>query len=130
MDPITGAIVAGLVSGAAEGVTAEAYRSLTAAIRKRFGKDSDLTEAVDKLEQKPESSGWREEVETQVQANNAAQDPELLALAERLIAALEETAAGKQALSKYNIQVQDSKVGVIGDHTHVEGGIHFGSSKD
>jgi uncharacterized protein YyaL (SSP411 family) len=69
-------------------------------------------------------------VEAQVQATKAAQDPELLALAERLIAALEESEAGQQALSKYNIQMRDSQVGLVGDHAHVEGGMHFGDSSD
>jgi hypothetical protein len=130
MDPITGAIVAGLASGAAEGLAGQAYQTLTAAIRRKKGEDSNLAEAVDKLEQRPESPGWQEEVATQVQATDAAQDPELLALAERLIAALEETQAGQQALSRYNIELEDSQVGVIGDHAHVEGGIHLGDSGD
>jgi internalin A len=130
MDPITGAIVAGLVSGAAEDLAAQAYQTLTAAIKKKHGKDSDLAEAVEKLEQRPESVGWREELETQVQATDAARDPELLALAERLITALEETRAGQQALGKYNVQVQDSQVGVIGPNAKIEGGIHFGPSGD
>jgi hypothetical protein len=130
MDPITGAIVAALAAGVAEGLAGDAYKAIKAAIKKKYGEDSDLAEAVEKLEQKPESAGWKEEVAAQVQATNAAQDSELLALAERLIAALEETAAGQQALSKYSIQMQGSQVGVIGDHAHIEGGMHFGGSGD
>lgn len=129
MDPVAGAIIAavagGLVSGTAEGLAGQAYQSLTAAIRRKKGEDSDLVEAVEKLEQRPESAGWQEEVAAQAQATDAARDPELLALAERLIVALEDTQAGQQALSKYNIQAKDSEVGVIGDNAKIEGGIHF-----
>jgi hypothetical protein len=69
-------------------------------------------------------------VATQVQATNAAQDPELHALAERLVVALEKTQAGQQALGKYNVQVHGGQVGVIGDNAHVEGGMHFGNTGD
>jgi hypothetical protein len=133
MDHITGAILAavagGAASGAAEGLAAEGYRSLTAAIRRKLGKDSDLAEAVEKLEQKPESEGRRTTLAEEVADAKLAQDEEMVKQAQELIAALMESAAGQQALSKYNIQVQDSQVAVIGDHAQVQGGIHF-SSRD
>lgn len=130
MDPISGAIIAAIAAGATEGLVSSAYQALTTALKKKGGKDSDLTEALEKLEQKPESKGWQEEVVNQVQLTNAPQDPELLILAEQLLTALEKTATGQRALNKYNIQVDKGQVGVIGDRAHVEGGIQFGSSGD
>jgi internalin A len=36
----------------------------------------------------------------------------------------------QRVLQKYNLHIENSEVGVIGDHTHIEGGIHFGGKKD
>lgn len=36
----------------------------------------------------------------------------------------------KQAKSKYNIDARDAEIGVIGDQTKVDGGIHFGGKSD
>ena len=130
MDPITGAIIAALAAGVAEGVASEAYKALTGAIKRKVGARSDVAEAVEKLEEKPESEGRKTMLAEEVADANLAQDEELVRQAQGLIAALEETKAGQQALGKYNVQVQDSQVGVIGDHTKVEGGIHFGNSGD
>jgi len=131
MDPITGAIIAALAAGVVTGATeigkkllVDTYDALKAALKKKFGEDSDLVEAVDKLEQKRDSAGWKEEVEKQVQATKSNQDPELAKLAQALLDALKATDEGQQAIAKYNIQ--NSQIGVAGDHAHVEGGIHFG----
>jgi len=129
MDPITAAILAALAAGIAEGIGATAYNALKDALKKKHGPKSDLVEAVEKLEQKPESAGWKEEVETQVQAAKADQDPELLKLAQALTTALEKTSAGQQALNKYNVQATNSEIGVIGDNAQIKGGIHFGNKK-
>ena len=51
-----------------------------------------------------------------MQVAHAAQDPEPLALARQLTAALNESEAGRQALDKYNIQFHGGQVGVIGEH--------------
>lgn len=127
MDPISGAIIAAIAAGATEGLVTSTYQALTAALKKKKGKDSDLAEALEKLEQRPHSAGWQEEVATQVQRSNAAQDPELLTLAKRLIVALEETPAGQRALREYDIQMRGGQVGVIGDHV---GKVQFGDSGD
>lgn len=135
MDPITGAILAAVTAGVTSGVTeigkkaiVDAYGALKAKLQEKFGSDSDLVEAVDKLEKKPESAGWKEEVQTQIQAAQATEDDELQQLAQALLEALKDTAEGQKAVSKYHIV--DSEVGVAGDHAKVEGGIHFGSSKE
>ena len=45
------------------------------------------------------------------------------------MAAQAEEAFPRDSTAKYNIHIKDSQVGVIGDGTKVEGGIHFGKSK-
>ena len=136
MDPITGAIVAalavGVVSGATkvgETVIVDAYKALKAAIKQKCGAEGDMVQAVETLEQKPDSGARQAVVAEEVTGANLAADPELVKLAQALVEALKETPKGQEAVSKYNIQVQDSQIGVIGDHAHIEGGIRFGETK-
>ena len=133
MDPITGAIVAALAAGVAAGTTevgkkviVDAYEALKAAIKKNYGPDSDVVEAVDNLEQKPDSEAHQAVVAEEIADADLTQDHDLVKLAQTLLDALKETPKGQQAVSKYNIQATDSEIGVIGDNAHVEGGIKFG----
>ncbi len=130
MDPITGAILAALAAGVTEGLAADAYKALKFALKRKFGAQSKVVEAVNTLEDEPDFKPNQAALAGRVEQVNAAQDPELRALAERLVAALEESKAGQQALGKYNIQMKDSQVGVIGNNARIEGGIRFGSSGD
>ncbi len=137
MDPITGAIISALSAGVAGGVTdvgkkviVDAYNALKASIKKKQGEDSDVVEAVEKLEEKPESEGRQTMLAEEVADAKLTKDKILVKQAQELIAVLKESAAGQQALGKYNIQAVDSEIGVIGDDAHIEGGIHFGSNRD
>ena len=127
MDPITGAIVAALAAGVAAGATevgkkviVDAYEALKAAIKKNYGPDSDVVEAVDNLEQKPDSQARQAVVAEEIADADLTQDPDLVKLAQTLLDALKETPQGQQAVSKYNIQATDSEIGIIGDNAHVE----------
>ena len=127
MDPITTAIVAALAAGVAGGATevskkaiVDAYGMLKTALKKKYGADSDLAEAVDKLEEKPDSAGRQTTVQEEVTDAKAAADPQLEQLAQALIEALESTPEGQKAVSKYQISVSGGKVGAIGDGAKVE----------
>jgi ubiquinone biosynthesis protein UbiJ len=137
MDPITGAIVATLAAGVASGagevgkkVVVDAYSALKAAIKKKYGTESKVAQAVTAVEEEPDFEPNQQALAGRVEQVDAAEDPELQELAQKLLEALEETSQGKEALGKYNIQIDGGQVGVIGDHTKIEGGIHFGSSKE
>ena len=136
MDPITTAIVAALAAGVAasakevgQKVIVDAYDALKTTLKKKFGPDSDLAEAVETLEKKPESAGRQTTVQEEVAAAKAAGDPELQELAQALIEALKSTPEGEKAVGKYQVDVSGGQVGVIGDDAKVEGGIHFGKTK-
>lgn len=137
MDPITVAIIAALVTGAAAGtaqVVAEkigggAYTKLKQLIQDKFGKESELVDAVDTLEKDPNSKSRQGLVQEEVKKARADQDAELLEAAQTLLHALESTPEGKQVVSKFRIDMKNSQVGVIGDHAKVEGGIHIGPVK-
>ncbi len=133
MDPITLAIVAalvgGLAGGIAEGAVGSAYNALKEALKKKHGENSKIVQAINAVEEEPDFKPNQETLAGRVEQVHAVQDPELLALAQQLVAALEKTAAGQQALSNYHIEVKDSQVGVIGPNAKVTGGIHLGGKK-
>ena len=93
---------------------------------KKYGEDSKVVQAVAAVEDEPEFEPNRQTLVGRVEQVNAAEDPELQKLAQKLLGALEGTSQGQQALGKYNIQAKDSEIGVIGDDAHIEGGIKFG----
>ena len=137
MDPITGAIVAALAAGVASGagevgkkVVVDAYSALKTAIKNKYGAESKVAQAVSTVEKEPDFEPNQQALAGRVEQVDAAEDPELQELAQKLLKALEETSQGKEALGKYNIQIDGGQVGVIGDHTEIKGGMHFGSSKE
>ena len=83
MDPITGAIVAGL-SKFAEPAVKDAYEALKALIVRKLGPDAEVTKAVKALEASPGSAGRREVLTEEMKNAAADKDAELLRLAEVL----------------------------------------------
>jgi hypothetical protein len=137
VDPITGAIVAALAAGVASGAgevgkraVVDSYEGLKAAIMKKFGKDSKIVQAVNAVEEEPQFEPNQVALAGRIEQENAAEDEELVKLAQTLLGALKETPKGQEAVSKYNIQMHDSQVGVVGDNAEVSGGIHFGSKDE
>ncbi len=107
MDPITTAIVAalttGMVAGAAkvaEKSIVDGYDALKAALRKKRGSDSDVVNAVEELEKKPESAARRAVLQEEVAAAKAEQDPDLVEVAEALLAKIEELPGGRTAITQ------------------------------
>lgn len=99
MDPITTAILAALAAGAADigkKVIPDAYEGLKALIRRKFGSESELAQAVDKLEKNPNSAGRKETLREEVQTVKADQDPEILAAAQALLEQIKSQPGGEQ----------------------------------
>ena len=104
MDPITfTAIVAALSAGVATGVgkvvesaVVEAYQGLKATLRRRFGDDSDVVEAIDKLEQKPDSEARKALLQEEVEATGVDRDPEVRKAAQDLLDRVEAQPSGEQ----------------------------------
>ena len=133
MDPITIAIItavsAGVTSGAAKEATIDAYKAIKNAIKSKFGSDSKVSKAITTLEEDPESKGQQLVLSEQMEAQGVAKDPGIVIIADRLAKALKGTEAGRVALAKFQIQLKDAQVGVVGDKAHIEGGIHFRDTK-
>lgn len=137
MDPITAAIVAALVAGVAAGTTevgkeviVDAYKALKDALKKKFGADSKIAQAVVDLEDEPDFKPNQDALAGRVAQAKATDDPQLQELAQALIEALKSTPKGAEEVSKFKIDATGAQIGVIGEGTRVEGGMHFGPSGD
>jgi Tfp pilus assembly protein PilN len=133
MDPVTLAIINGIMCGAAGGLVTvavpaviKATSEFKALLLRKFGKDSALLKSVQELEQNPDSKVRKLVVAEEVEKSKAHQDEELLAAAGKLLELLEESAVGRQTIAKYQVDAQGAQVGVIGDNANVKDGIHFG----
>ena len=121
MDPITTAIVAALSAGTISGLTetsktamTDAYNAFKALLIKKFGAKSEVVQAIDRLEAKPESVGRQETLQEEIVTVNAEQDHEVLAAARHVLALVHPQQAG---LGKFAIQNNAPVQGqTIGDH--------------
>jgi hypothetical protein len=107
MDPVTTAIIAAVEAGAnraagdvAKKTLVDCYDGLKALLKKKFGNESDVADAVDRLEKQSDPKGCRQTVEDEIVAVKAGADPELLAPAQALF---DQIKAMRGA--KHNVQV-------------------------
>ncbi len=103
MEPVTTVILSALAAGAAAGVTeagrklaVDGYEALKAALKARFGADSELADAVAGLEKHPESDGRKQTLHEEIVAAKADEDPELAELARVLLDRIESQPGGAQ----------------------------------
>ena len=103
---MTGAIVAaaGLLSPALADVgkdaIGECYGTLKATLKKKFGDQSDLVDAVDQLEKKPDSEGRKAMLQEEFEIAKVNDDPELIRLAQDLLDKIKEQPGGQQAINQ------------------------------
>ena len=103
MEPITAAIIAALTAGAASGLTeaakkaiSDGYSGLKALINKKFGGKSDVTDAIEKLQAKPESPGRQQTLTEELKTANASADSELVSAAQSLLELIKSLPQGEQ----------------------------------
>jgi hypothetical protein len=99
MDPV--AIITALSAGTIAGLTdtaktaiSDGYNKLKGLLTKKHGKDSDVVQAIEKLEAKPESKGRKETLVEEIVAVKAEQDKEIIAAANQILI-VGEVSAGK-----------------------------------
>jgi predicted RND superfamily exporter protein len=117
MDPISTAIVIAIGTGFAKEAVTDSYKALKGALQKKFGSDSDLVEAIDKLEQKPDQEGRKLTVQAEVEAANITNDSEILNLAQDLMNKLKEKSGGEEIIN----QTQTNTV----NNANVSGNFNF-----
>lgn len=126
MDPVTTAILAAIAAGAAVGVTevskqgvVDAYASLKDLLRHKFSQDSPLIEAVEKLEQNPDSEGRKITFQEEVKAAKADQQPDITQAAQALLDQIKAQPGGEQHIQNSKNVVAGSTVNTGGGNFHV-----------
>ena len=113
VDPITTSVLASL-SKLSETAILDAYNGLKALIVKKFGKTNDVIQAIEKLEQKPDSVGRRQILEEEIAASKVGQDSQIMQAAGELIKKLGEQAKGKQVIQQ-NVSGNQNIFSATGD---------------
>ena len=111
MDSITTAIVAALANLTKDAVK-DSYNALKSTLKQKFGSESDLVDAVDKLENKPDSEGRKATLQEEVEIAKVNDDPHLLQLAQELLKQVksEEPLAGKFK-TEFQAEVKAAQIG-------------------
>jgi len=127
MDPITAVLVAAIAAGAVEvgkSAVAATYNRVKEIIKRKFGK-TELLEAIENLEKRPESKGRQETVKEEIEMAKADKDPEIIKEIENLQEVIQQIPNVQEKLARYNLTIENSKVGSIGDNVTIKGGIHI-----
>ena len=120
MDPVT-LILAALAAGAATGVgdaaaqsIQDGYAALRTLLSRRFAGNSRAETTLSEHEADPET--YEKPLAKQLKETGADHDGEILATAEAVVKAADQ--AGMK--TKYHVTVTGGKVGIIGDHGHID----------
>ena len=79
-----------------ENALVDAYQGLKATLKRKFGDDSEVVDAVDKLEQKPDSEARKALVQEELEAAGADEDDEIRQAAEKVRELIEAQPGGEQ----------------------------------
>ncbi len=126
MDLISASILAAITAGASEtgkNIIGDTYNALKNVLKRKWGEKSDLFQALEKIEEKKDSAKCINNLQEEVKAVNAFEDPEVKYLAKELLKVLQKTSEGQSAMEKYHINAD--KIGIVGDNVHIEGGQYF-----
>lgn len=105
MDPITTAIISAVAAGAASSAKevgkralVDAYEGLKTLLRRKYGEEAKVVDAVSQLEEEPESKGRQMVLAEQVEKSGAPEDPEVRQAAEQLQEKVEQQPGGSQII--------------------------------
>jgi hypothetical protein len=99
MDLIYSAIIAAL-GKLGEHTIKDGYEALKALIKRKFGHNKDLNEAIQKIEDKPDSLGHRETLKEEIATSNVDQDEEIVKAAAALMEKLKALPGGQQIIQQ------------------------------
>src|SRR6266853_4011871 len=107
MDPITTSIAAALALGATSGIAdatkkavGDGYESVKALIKRKFEHERDVTEAIDKLQNNPQSKARQEVLAEEIAKTTVAKDAELVAAANGLLEIIRALPQGDQHIQQ------------------------------
>lgn len=108
METLTTAIIAALGNLGVKAV-GDAYEGVKALLLRKFGAESDLADAVKKLEKQPDSKGRQDTLKEDAAAAGADKDAEIIKAAQALLDAVKAQPGGEEAVrSIVNQQVSGS----------------------
>ncbi len=84
------------VGKAGQTALVDAYQRLKLTLKCKFGDDSEVVEAVEKVEQKPNSQGRKGMLQEELEEARVDQDPEVRRLAQELLKQLQVQPGGKK----------------------------------
>lgn len=113
MDIITTAIIAALAA-LSKDVINDSYNALKSALKRKFGSDSDVVNAVEGLEKKPVSKGRQATLQEEIETTKVNDDVEIVQLAQELLNKLKDEPDGQQIINQTQINTA-SKNTVSGD---------------
>ncbi len=122
MDTITAAIIAGL-AGLSKDAINDSYNALKSALKNKFGSDSDLIDAVDKLEKKPDSQGRKVTLLEEVETASVNEDADLIKLAQTLLDKVKEQSSGQKNITVGNVEASGDGSVAIGNFEGQAGSI-------
>lgn len=96
---ITTAIVTAIANLSKDAIK-DSYNALKAALKNRFGEESDLVDAVEQLEKKPESEARRSILQEEVEIAKADGESSILQLAQALINQLQNQPNGQDTINQ------------------------------
>ena len=102
MDVITTAITSAL-GGLCKDAVKDSYNALKSALKRKFGSESDLVDAIDKLEKTPEREDRQATVKAEVEIAKVEDEPEILKLAQDLLDKIKEQPGGQQIIKQTQI---------------------------
>jgi hypothetical protein len=117
MDPITSAIVLGIAGNLATDALKAAYSRLKEALTQKHGQDSDLVDAINKLEKTPDRDDRKVTVQTEVELAKANDDAALVKLAQDLLDLLKKEPGGLPSIIQNVSNVKYAATSATGNAT-------------
>ena len=113
IDPITTAFVTALAIPMAKDVIKDGYEALKKALKNKFGEESDVVNAVEQLEKKPDSEGRKAILQEEIENAKIYNDPQMVKLAEELLKQIEpeESAAASKFKTEFQGEVKGAQIG-------------------
>jgi flagellar motor component MotA len=99
MDVITTAIIAALAALSKDAIK-DSYNALKSALKKKFGSNSDIVDAVEELEKKPDSKGRQTTLQKEIENAKVNDDEEIVQLAQNLLNQLTDEPGGQQIINQ------------------------------
>jgi flagellar motor component MotA len=98
MDVITTAIIAALAALSKDAIK-DSYSALKSALKKKFGSDSDIVDAVEGLEKKSDSKGRQATLQEEIENVKVNDDEEIVQLAQNLFNQLKDEPGGQEIIN-------------------------------